>query len=290
MMRIWLLAWGIGMLLPAAGFAQVQAGPGPLELTSALGRKLFGLADDQNLVDARSKLSADPKNVDLMLALSKAQAARRQYREAVATADAGLALAPTNGALLAERGHRELGLREFAAAKRDLERAAQLTPTDLEAVYNLALAHYFMREFADAAVLFDKARTMAKDDDGLISCSNWLFASLRRAGKDAEAELVLARITPEVKNKDVHDAHYLQLLHFYQGKASEAAILPSPPAPADDFEAELAFDTIAYAVGNWKLYHHEAKPAQELFSKVVEGQAWNSWGFIGSEMELKRAK
>jgi hypothetical protein len=43
-------------------------------------------------------------------------------------------------------------------------------------------------------------------------------------------------------------------------------------------------------VGNWKLYHHEAKPAKELFSKVVEGQAWNSWGFIASEMELERAK
>jgi tetratricopeptide (TPR) repeat protein len=288
MMRIWLVALGLWMLFPMAGGAQTVSGP--LELTSSLGRKLYGLADDQNVADARSKLAADPKNLDLILALSKAQAARRQYREAVATSDVGLALAPSNGALLAERGHRELGLREFAAARRDLERAAELTPTDQEVVYNLALTHYFVGEFADAARLFDKARALAKDDDGLISSSNWLYASLRRAGKDADAELVLTRITPEVKNKDPHEAHYLNLLHFYQGKASADTVLPAPPTQADDFEAELAFDTIGYAIGNWNLYHHESKRAKELFSKVVEGQAWNSWGFIGSEMELKRAK
>jgi len=41
------------------------------------------------LADARAKLAADPKNIELMVALSKAQAARRLYREAVATDTAG---------------------------------------------------------------------------------------------------------------------------------------------------------------------------------------------------------
>jgi hypothetical protein len=27
-----------------------------------------------------------------------------------------------------------------------------------------------------------------------------------------------------------------------------------------------------------------------LFSEVVKGEAWNSWGFIGSEVELARLK
>jgi tetratricopeptide (TPR) repeat protein len=288
MMRIGLLALGIAMLLPVASFGQPQRGP--LELTSKLGRQLYGLAEDEKLLDARGKLAADPKNLDLMLALSKAQAARRQYREAVATDTAGLALAPTNGALLLERGHLELGLREFAAAKHDLQRAAELTPEVLEVFYHLGLAHYYLGEFAEAGVVFGKARALAKSDDALIYCSNWLYASLRRAGKDAEAEEVLTRITPELKNTDAHNAFYLRLLHFYQGKLSEEEVLPAAPTQPDDLEAELSFDTTTYGVGNWNLYHHKAKRAKELFSKVVQGQAWNTFGFIGSEMELKRLR
>jgi tetratricopeptide (TPR) repeat protein len=288
MTRMGSLVLGILVLLPVASFGQPQSQP--LELTSPLGRKLYGLDEDQKLSDARDKLAADPKNTALMLDLSKAQAARRLYREAVATDTAGLALDPANGALLLERGHYELGLREFAAAKQDLQRAAKVAPDVLEVFYHLGLAHYFLGEFAKGAEAFGKARALAKTDDSLISSSNWLYASLRRAGKDAEAEAVLTRITPEVKNTDPHEVFYLRLLRFYQGKLSEEEVLPPAPTQADDLEVELAFDTTAYQVGNWNLYHHKAKRAKELFSKVVQGQVWNSFGFIGSELELKRMK
>ena len=288
--RISTLTLGIVMLVPlfpAAGFAEPQSGP--LELTSLLGTKLYGLAGDEKLSAAQTKLAADPKNVDLIVALSKAQAARRQYKEAVATDTAGLTVAPANGALLLERGHYELGLRDFAAAKRDLERAAELTPDVSEVFYHLGLAHFFLGEFAEAGAAFAKARELSKNDDGLISSSNWLYVSLLRAGKASEAEEVLARITPEVKNSDAHDVFYLRLLHFYQGKTTQAEVLPPPPQ-GDDLEAELAFDTTAFGVGNWDLAHHQAKRAKQLFSKILAGQAWNTFGFVGSEVELKRLR
>src|SRR5580698_5809517 len=63
---------------------------GALELTSGLGRKLYALPDEKAVIDARKSLAADPKNVSLVLLLAHAQAAQRQYREAVATATAGL--------------------------------------------------------------------------------------------------------------------------------------------------------------------------------------------------------
>jgi tetratricopeptide (TPR) repeat protein len=286
-MRIKIMALGIVMLLPVASFG--EPGSGPFELTSALGRKLYGLPDDQKLVDARTKLAADPKNVDSIVALSKAQAARRQYKEAVASDTAGLTQAPNNGTLLVERGHYELGLREFAAAKRDLKRASELTPDVQEVFYHLGLAHYFLGEFVDAGAAFGKARDLSKNDDGVISSSNWMYASLRRAGKDAEAEEVLKRITPDMKNADAHEVFYLKLLRFFQGKMSEEEVLP--PAPqGDDLEAELAFDTTAYGVANWDLTHDKTKHAKELFSEIVQGQAWNTFGFVGSEVELKRLK
>jgi tetratricopeptide (TPR) repeat protein len=263
---------------------------GAFEISSGLGRKLYALPDDESVIDARKRLVADPKNVDLILQLSKAEAARRQYREAVATATQGLMIAPKNADLYLERGHRELGLREFEAASRDLEQATQLAPGMLDAHYHLGLAHYFLGEFGNAAASFDRARALAKTNDSLIDCSNWLYVSLQRAGKPEQAAQVLSRITPDVKNTEPHLYFYLRLLHFYQGKLSVDAVLPPPPAGPQDVEGELSFNTVSYGVGNWRIYNHSSTNASALFKNVVKGEAWNSWGFIGSEIELLRER
>jgi len=263
---------------------------GVFEVTSGLGRKLYALADDQSVIDARKNLAADPKNVDRILQLSKAEAARRQYREAVATSTQGLAFAPKNADLYLERGHRELGLREFKPALKDLEQATRLAPENLDAHYHLGLAHYFLGEFDEAASSFAKARRLAKTNDSLIDCSNWLYVSLQRAGRQEQAAQVLARITPDVKNTEPHLYFYLRLLHFYQGQLTEEAVLPPPPTGPQDLEGELSFNTVSYGVGNWRVYHHNRSDAIGLFRSVVRGEAWNSWGFIGSELELLRGE
>lgn len=266
----------------------VAAEHGALELTSGLGRNLYALADDDTVLEARKNLAADPKNVERILKLSKAEASRRQYKEAVATTTEGLVSAPDNPDLYLERGHRELGLREFKAATRDLEQATRLAPDMLEAHYHLGLAHYFLGEFDAAAASFEKGRALAKNNDSLIDCSNWLYVSLRRAGNEPEAAQVLARITPDITNTEPHLYFYLRLLHFYQAQLTEAAVLPPPAAGPQDLEAELSFDTVSYGVGNWRLYNHRRSEAIGLFTNVVKGEAWNSWGFIGSELELLR--
>ena len=268
----------------------VKVSGSSLEVVSALGRKLFSMPDDESVMAARKKLAANPRNVALVLALSKAEAGRRQYKEAVATCTKGLAAAPQNADLYVERGHRELGLREFQVATKDLKRATDLAPENLDAHYHLGLAHYFLGEFGDAAASFKAARDLAKTDDSLIDCTNWLYVSLRRAGRDEQASEALSRITPAVKNTEPHLYFYLRLLYFYQGKIGEKDVLPPPPAKPDDVEAELSFNTVSYGVGNWHLYHHEAPQAASLFQEVVKGEAWNSWGFVGSEVELARTK
>jgi tetratricopeptide (TPR) repeat protein len=280
-------AFGLTALLFSQSGAEVH---GALEVTSGLGRKLYALPDDQSVIDARKNLAADPKNVDRVLQLSKAEAARRQYREAVATSTEGLAFAPKDADLYLERGHRELGLREFKPALKDLQQATLLAPENLDNFYHLGLAHYFLGEFGEAAVSFGKARELAKTNDSLIDCSNWLYVSLQRAGKPEEAAKVLARITPDVKNTEPHLYFYLQLLHFYQGQITAEAVLPPPPAGPQDLEAELSFNTVSYGVGNWRVYHHDRSDAVGLFRNVVKGEAWNSWGFIGSEVELLRGE
>jgi tetratricopeptide (TPR) repeat protein len=269
---------------------QSESAQGALEVTSGLGRKLYALPDNDAVVAARKKLESDPKDTKLRLALSQAQAGRRQYGEAVQTCTKGLATSPDNVDLLIERGHRELGLRQFAAAQKDLERAASLDPKRIDVFYHLGLAHYFQGQFAAAADAFRKGLALAPDNDNVIDCSNWLYVSLRRANKPDDAARVLKRITPEMKNTEPHLAFYLRLLRFYQGTMSEEQVLPQKPTDLNDLEGELAFDTVAYGVGNWHLYSHDPDRAEELFRQVVTGNAWNAWGFVGAETDLARMK
>ena len=88
------------------------------------------------------------------------------------------------------------------------------------------MAHYFLREFAEAARYFGQALDLAKDADGVIDCSNWRYVALRRAGENEAAARVLTRITPDVKNKEPHLYFYLRLLHFYQGILTESDLIP----------------------------------------------------------------
>jgi len=281
----------VTLALASTVFAAAKAAPterGPFELTSKLGRKLYALPDDAAIAQARKKLAADPKDPKLALALSLAEANRKQYREAIATDTKGLAASPNNVFLLIERGHREVGLREFAAAQRDLQRAASLDARQSGAFYHLGLAYYFQGQFREAAASFRKALALARTDDDKIDCSNWLYVSLRRANEPQEAAAVLKRISPQMTNKEPHIAFYLRLIRLYQGAMPEQEVLPPKPANSHDVEAELAYDTVAYGVGNWHLYNHDPRRAVELFKSVVSGDAWNAWGFVGSEVELAR--
>lgn len=281
----------VGLAVRAESQTNAPNGHGALELTSGLGRKLYALPDNDKVISARKSLADDPKSADKVLQLSKAEAGRRQYKEAIATCTKGLAFAPANADLYVERGHRELGLREFRPAMKDLAHATELAPGNLDAHYHLGLAHYFLGEFDQAAAAFGKAGQLAKSDDSLIDCSNWLYVSLRRAGKTEAAAKALARITPEVKNTEPHLYFYLRLLRFYQGQlGADAVIAPAPKGP-EDVEGELSFNTTNYGVGNWRLYQQrDAAGATDLFRNVVKGEAWNSWGFVGSEVELGRKK
>lgn len=262
-----------------------------LQVTSPLGTKFYALKGDKRPVaEAVKSLAADPKNPDLILKLALAQSAVRDYRSAVATCTRGLAIAPKNADLLTERGHREVGLREFTRARADLEQAVKIDPSKMAGYYHLGLAHYFLGEFAPAADAFRHAVQTAPSTDERINSSNWVYASLRRANKPDEAAKALAEITPDMKNTEPHTFFYLSLLRFFQGKMAEAdAVPPEPSAGNTDQETELRFDTVAYGVGNWYLYNGNPAKAQEYFRRIVKGQVWMTWGFIGAEVEVAKS-
>jgi tetratricopeptide (TPR) repeat protein len=281
-----ILKIALGALLATSLYAQ------KLEVTSALNRKFYSLPDEKGTIAAAQKaLAADPKSPDLFLKLALAQSALREYRESIETCTRGLKIAPQSADLYLERGHREVGLRRFAEARADLDRAVALNPKLVDGYYHLGLSHYFTGEFAQAADAFQHAVDLAPSLDSRINSTNWVYASLRRAGKKAEAAQAIAKITPEMKNTEPHTFFYLSLVRFFQGKLPESEAVPAEPAAGNtDTEAELRFDTVAYGVGNWHLYNGDRAKAQEYFRRVAKGDVWMTWGFIGSELEVARAE
>jgi tetratricopeptide (TPR) repeat protein len=280
------------LALSAAVAAYSQSGAKiVLEATSPLGTKFYSIPDDKGVVAAAQKaLAADPKNPDLLLKLAQAHAAVWQDREAVEACTRGLAFASKNAALLTERGHRQLPLRQFVKAREDLSRAVELEPKRMDAYYHLGLSHYFLGEFAAAADAFRHAVEFAPNDDERINSTNWVYAASRRANRSREAEQAAAVIPPEMKNTAPHTLHYLNLVRLFQGRATPAEITPpAPPRDGSDTEAELAFDTVSYGIGNWELYNGHPDKAQEYFRRVLEGKVWITWGFIGAEREVAAA-
>jgi len=257
------------------------------ELKSPLGREFHSLSDDKGAVAAAEKALAEhPNDVKLILKLAQAHASVWEDKEAVATCTRGLKIDPNNADLLLERGHRELPLRQFTAARDDLKRTAELDPKQTEAYYHLGLAHYFMNEFAPAAQAFCKGRDLVTKQNDLVNFTNWCYAALRRAGKKDEAAKALEKIPPDMQSNPGHTIFYFNLVRFYQGRKTEAEILPTAPADPNDHENEMSFDTISYQLGNWYLYNGDAAKAKEYFARVSKGNVWVTWGFVGSELEL----
>jgi Flp pilus assembly protein TadD len=158
-------------------------------------RQIYSQPDEKNVVaEAEKKLTADPGNIELMIALGRAQASVWRYRDAIATYTRGIAMDPTNAMLYRHRGHRYITTRQFDKAVEDMERAVKLNDKDFDIWYHLGLAYNLKGKFEAAAAAYEKAYAVSEKDDSRIAASDWLYMSYRRAGDKTKAARSLDRI------------------------------------------------------------------------------------------------
>jgi tetratricopeptide (TPR) repeat protein len=279
------------LILAAALTGQAQD-PKP-ELISPLGTKHFAKADDKgDIAKAQAEAAAQPKNIDRLMALGRAQSIVWRYQDAIATYTRALEIALDDARLYRHRGHRYISLRQFDKAVADLKRASQLNDRDFDIWYHLGLAHYLRGEFAQAASAYEKCYAVAERDraaspadkegrdDSLIAISDWLYMTYRRLNKPAEAARILEKITPESKVKE--NKSYHERLLFYKGLKQESELLNLKDA------TDLDIATVGYGLGNWHLYNGNPTKATEYFRKIVGGKFWPAFGFIAAEAELAK--
>ena len=170
-----------------------QTGATLVQYRSPEGVEYRSLADTDAVKTARAAFEAEPKSITRIIDLGVAQSGARQFREAIATFTRGLEIEPNNALLLRWRGHRYLYVREFDRAFADLTRGGKLDPTIYGIWYHLGVVQFLRGNFDDAAASFAKAQPIAPDPGELAGSTDWLWMSLSRAGRGAEAKAMLDR-------------------------------------------------------------------------------------------------
>lgn len=258
-----------------------QSATTSIQYTSPAGVQYRSLPDTEAVTKARAALAAEPRSVARIIDLGVAQSGARQFREAIATFTKGLEIEPNNALLLRWRGHRYLSVREFDRALADLTRGTTIDPSIYGLWYHLGIVQFARGDFAAAVTSFERAQPIAPDPGELAGSTDWLWMSLSRVGRHADAKAMLDR-KPESRMPPIDNA-YTRRVKLYRGEIGPDAVITA----ADTDEVQIA--TLAFGLGNWHLVKGDTAQARAAFERSVRSTGgWPGFGFILSEVELQR--
>lgn len=251
-----------------------------VQYRSPAGVEYRAQTDTGPIARAQAALTAEPQSVERIIQLGIAQSGARQFREAIATFTRGLAIAPNDPMLYRWRGHRYLSVRELDRAMADLTLGYRLDSTNYGILYHLGIVRFIRGDFAGAADAFKRAQPRAPDAGELAGSTDWLWMSLMRAGRKAEAEAMLARRPDSLP---VNNA-YTRRLKLYRGEIGPDSVFTA----ADTADVQVA--TLSYGLGNWYLVRGDTTRARQYFDRAVRSGGWPGFGFIVAEAELRRLR
>jgi tetratricopeptide (TPR) repeat protein len=258
---------------------------------------------EAELAQAEKDLAARPNDAEAMIWVGRRLGYLWRFNDAIAAFTKGIAAHPGNPKFYRHRGHRYITIRQFAKAEADFEKAAQLfkgKPDEIEpdgapnpagkprstlqfnTWYHLGLARYLQGNYAKAYDAYVECMKVSNNDDSIAATSDWMWMTLMRLNRKAEAAKVLERITP--KMDILENGSYHRRLLMYKGLDKPEALLDT--AKADD----TTIATQGYGVGNYYYVTGDMQKARQVFEKVTSGVGWNAFGYIAAEADLQRMK
>lgn len=238
--------------------------------------------NEQALEAYDQAIKLDPTKADYFVGKGRTLARFRRYDEAFAAYGEALRLAPNDAMILRYRGHNFINVRKLDLALADLTKAESMKKDEFGIYYHLALAQYLMGDYAKAAQAYDGCvRTSASDGDR-VSCWAWQYPALVRAGRKAEADAILAKLTPGIEVGE--NMAYLDRLLLFKGVKTEEDVAATMTA------SPLNQSTAGYGVGLWHLLNGRPQKAKEYFEKATQSDTWQAFGYIAAEMEMKTIK
>jgi tetratricopeptide (TPR) repeat protein len=285
------------LVLSSAGLAQncLENAEIVAPVLSENARKVY----ETKLAEARADYDKNP-SADAIIWLGRRAAYLGDYKRAIDIFTEGTHKFPADARFYRHRGHRFISIRCFDAAIADFEKAAKLVkgkPDEIEAdglpnarniptstlqsniFYHLGLAYYLKGDFKNALKAYRECEKVSKNNDMLVAAKHWLYMTLRRLGREKEAQQAIAGIADNLDIIENDD--YYKLIKLYQGKV-KAEDLSAPDTDT------LSNASLGYGVGNWYLYNGQKDEAIKIFRRITAGNQWSSFGFIAAEAELKR--
>jgi len=272
------------------------------ETISLFGEKLLSGPPEpaalERLKQARRDFEKDPSEEN-MIWLGRRTAYLGRFREAIAVYGEGLKKFPWSYRLYRHRGHRYISLRQFSRAIADLEKAASLVKglalevepdgvpnkagrpvsnTQFNIHYHLGLAYYLARDFVRAEAAYRECLRWAKNDDSIVAVTDWLYLTLRQAGKNDEAARVLEPVKPSMDI--IENGAYHERLLMFKGRASAEAFAREKPGESGSESAIRVF-----GLGMMRLWAGDRAGALQSFRSPLFEMNWAAFAAIATEVE-----
>lgn len=285
---------------------------GEPEATSLLGVPLYPTPlspelqaqREAQLETALAERAANPTDADALIWVGRRQAYLGNYRDAIETFSEGVELHPQDARMVRHRGHRWITVREFDRAIEDFRQGAALEEGEPDEVepdglpnargiptstlqfniwYHLGLAHYVKGEYEEALAAYERCMDVSTNPDARAATAYWQYLTLRRLGRDSEAEALLTPFGPGYEV--IENQSYVDLLQLFRGdRTAEELLGAGSDAPT------LESTTTAYGVGAWHLVNGRTEQAMDVFSRIVAATGqWSAFGYVAAEAEVARA-
>lgn len=254
-----------------------------------------------DLAAAQRTLASNPDDPEATIWVGRRYGYLWRFQDSIATFTRGIERWPNNAKFYRHRGHRYITVRQFARAEADLARAAELIKGTADEIepdgapnpsgqprstlqfniwYHLGLARYLQGNYEGALQAYVECMKVSTNDDSVTATTDWMWMTLMRLERRAEAARLLARITPTMEI--LENQSYHRRLLMYKGVEKPDALLDTDKA--DD----TTIATQGYGVGNYYFVTGNREKARDVFRRVIAGGGWNAFGFIAAEADLAR--
>lgn len=253
----------------------------------------------KKLEEAKADYDADPNNLNNIIWYGRRLAYLGRFQEAINVYTDGLRKFPQSYKLYRHRGHRHITLRQFDQAIEDLQNAAfyasnaenEIEPDGIPNAYNrplsnikfniwyhLGLAYYLKGNYDKAISSYKKCLQYSNNNDLKVATIYWLYGTYSKIGNKDAAEALINEIPGKmrlIENRTYHD-----LIMLYRGFVSSDVVLRR------NTEAGELDAAAGYGLGNWYLINNDLGNALNIFSRILDGNQVDSFGFIAAEVEM----
>jgi tetratricopeptide (TPR) repeat protein len=224
-------------------------------------------------------IAIDASRADAHLGRCRTLARLTRHEDAVAACGEAIRLDPKNWEAIRDRGHYLINLGRLEPALADMEKAASMKQGDYQIHYHLGLAHFIRGDYDKAIPAWQACVKDAPEPGNKVACYAWLYPSLRKGGRDAEAaEALDAALALGAKP----DVAYMNRLMLFKGTLTEAEAVKQMEANP------LQQATTGFSIGLWHELNGRPDKAREYYEKATASEARTAFGHVAATHALKR--